>query len=216
MDLEQDLLVFREGLMGWYESRRRDYPWRQSECTIYEVFLAEMLLRKTTAEAVDKIYPKFVSRYPTLTSVVNAEIEDISELLEPLGLQNKRAKAFKQIASECPDGLPQDRRGLLELPHVGPYIADSTLCFGYDQRQPIIDANIGRIYGRLMGNDFGSGHELYRNERLRNIARKMLPEENYQEFNWALLDFGAKVCTARSPDCDECFASSYCAYYRDV
>lgn len=216
MGIEWDLLVFREDLMDWYDNHGRDFPWREPDCSVYEVFVAQMLLRKTTATVVAETHPKFVSIYPSFDSLIDAEVDELSDLLEPLGLQNKRAAAFKEIASLCRDGLPTTRSDLLELPHVGPYIADSTLCFGYGRPQPVIDSNIARIYARLSGEEFGTGHEIYRNDQLSEMAERVLPTENYQEFNWALLDFGAKICTAQSPNCETCFASDYCAYFDEV
>lgn len=200
--------------MRWFQDNRRSFPWRKKGLTSYEIFTAEMLLRKTTAEAVERVYDDFVSRFPTLQSINRAEVEEIAEFLQSLGLQNKRAQAFKDIAELCQDGIPDSREELMELPHVGPYISDSTLCFGFDSRQPIIDANVARIYSRLLGKYFGSGHQMYRNKELREIVQADLPQDLYKDFNWALLDFGAIMCTARSPRCERCFANEYCSYYQ--
>ena len=205
---------FPADLIKWYGEHRRSFPWREDGLTPYRVFVAEMLLRKTTAEAVDPVYKDFIKQYPELSSLRAADIEEIAKLLQPLGLHNKRAKAFKNIAEQCPRGLPDTREELLELPHVGPYIADATICFGYGRKQPIIDANVARIYARLLGKDFGTGHQMYRNQELRELIESNLPETDFKEFSWALLDFGAKICTARSPNCEQCFASDYCEYYQ--
>jgi len=206
---------FPVDLMHWYEVHRRSFPWRDDNLTPYKVFVAEMLLRKTTAEAVEPVYKEFIEQFPDLQSLEQVETEEITELIQPLGLHNKRAEALKDIVDQCPNTLPDTREELLELPHVGPYIADSTLCFGYGRKQPIVDANVARIYSRLLGKDFGTGHQMYRNQELRGLVESDLPETGFKDFNWALLDFGAKVCTARSPCCEECFANEYCTYFQE-
>lgn len=208
-------MAFRADLTEWHDANRRDFSWRDVDRSVYEVFVGEMLLRKTTAAAVEPIFEEFVERYPTIERLDEASVDDLAELLQPLGLHNKRARALKDIAADCTGGLPRSRDEFLDLPHVGPYIADATLCFGRDERRVVIDANVGRIFGRLLGRDFGSGHQLYGNDELREVVLEHLPESGYKEFNWALLDFGALICTARSPACEDCFARDYCAYYSD-
>lgn len=207
-------MSFPASLMQWYKENKRSFPWREDGLTPYQVFAAEMLLRKTTAEAAEPVYENFIEQYLELSSIRKADVEEIVELLQPLGLHNKRAEAFKDIAEQCPQGLPDTREELLELPHVGPYIADATICFGYGRKQVIIDANVARIYSRLLGKDFGTGHQMYRNQELRGIVESDLPDDGFKDFNWALLDFGAKICTARSPSCKQCFASDYCDHYQ--
>jgi A/G-specific adenine glycosylase len=167
---------FPADLMEWYKNCKRFFPWRENDLTPYEAFVAEMLLRKTTAEAAESVYRQFIDQFPDLDSLERAEAEEIAQLLQPLGLHNKRAKAFKNIADQYPDGLPDTRKELLELPQVSPYIADSTLCFGYGRNQPIVDANVARIYSHLLGKDFGTGHQMYRNQELRSLVESDLPE----------------------------------------
>lgn len=199
---------FQEHLLSWSESNLREYPWRETDDP-YRVLVAEMLLQKTFADKVKPIYGEFVSRYPELEMLADADVDEVASLLEPLGLQNVRARALIDIANEHIDGsIPGDEEGLLELPYIGPYAANATLCFGFDERRPVVDSNVVRAYNRAFGMDLTP-----QDEEAWEIADQVLPEEDYQRFNLALLDFGAKICTADSPRCQECFYNSLCAYY---
>jgi len=144
---------FREDLLSWSESNLREYPWRKSDDS-YRVLVAEILLQKTFADKVEPIYDEFVDRYPRLDALTEAKVEAVTSLLKPLGLQNVRAKALIDIANEYADGgIPDDKEALLELPYVGPYAANATLCFAFDERRPIVDANVVRVFNRAFGLD---------------------------------------------------------------
>jgi A/G-specific adenine glycosylase len=199
---------FREDLLSWSESNLREYPWRKSDDS-YRVLVAEILLQKTFADKVEPIYDEFVDRYPRLDALTEAKVEAVTSLLKPLGLQNVRAKALIDIANEYADGgIPDDKEALLELPYVGPYAANATLCFAFDERRPIVDANVVRVFNRAFGLDLTP-----QDEKAWEIADRVLPDQDYQRFNLALVDFGAKICTADSPRCLDCFYNDLCTYY---
>lgn len=207
---------FVDGLLEWGEENYREYPWREESRDPYEVFIAEMLLRKTSADSVKPVYEEFIERYPDIQSLGSAGQEELAKLLQPLGLQNKRAKALRDITSQTVfSGLPETVEGLMELPHVGPYIANATVCFGQDERRPIVDSNVARVYSRAFGFDVMED-QLHNDDYLWTFAESLLPEDSYREYNLALLDFGAKVCTAQSPECKDCFANEWCTYYNST
>lgn len=206
---------FVEELTEWGKSNCREFPWREEARSPYEVFIAEMLLRRTTAEAVEPVYREFLERYPDLSALSSADKDELAELLQPLGLHNKRAKALRDITSQLVfSGIPETEEKLLDLPHVGPYVANATLCFGYGKRRPIVDANVARIYSRVFGFDV-MDEQLHEDNYLWDFAESLLPAEDYQSYNLALLDFGAKLCTAQSPNCTSCFANDYCVYFSE-
>jgi A/G-specific adenine glycosylase len=201
-------------LAEWGENNRREFPWREEDRSPYEVFIAEMLLRRTSAEAVEPVYREFLDRYPDLNALSSADKEELAELLQPLGLHNDRAKALRDTTSQLVfSGIPDTEEELLDLPHVGPYVANATLCFGYGQRRPIVDANVARIYSRVFDIDV-MDDQLHEDDYLWDFAESLLPEEGYRGYNLALLDFGAAVCTSQSPSCPTCLANNMCEYYQ--
>lgn len=202
-------------LAEWGENNRREFPWREEDRSPYEVFIAEMLLRRTSAEAVEPVYREFLDRYPDLNALSSADKEELAELLQPLGLHNNRAKALRDITSQLVfSGIPDTEEELLDLPHVGPYVANATLCFGYGQRRPIVDANVARIYSRVFDIDL-MDDQLHEDDYLWDFAESLLPEEEYRGYNLALLDFGAAVCTSKSPSCPTCLSNDICEYYQE-
>jgi A/G-specific adenine glycosylase len=112
-------------------------------------------------------------------------------------------------------GIPDTEEALLDLPHVGPYVANATLCFGYDQRSPIVDANVARLYSRVFDLD-ARDDQLHEDDYLWDFAESLLPTESCRSYNLTLLDFGAEVCTAQSPDCESCPLNELCEYYGET
>lgn len=203
--------AFTRALLEWYGANGRSFPWREEDATLYEVFMSEMFLRRTRADVVESFLPRFLERYPDIESLSEAEIDELAEVIRPMGLQNTRARGLVELASELDgDELPRDPDSLRELPQVGPYVANATLCFAEDERLPIVDRNVERVYGRLFGDWWA---ELSETERW-DLAGELLPEGEARSYNLGLLDFAADVCTATSPDCDRCIVSGYCSYYR--
>jgi len=120
-----------------------------------------------------------------------------------------RADALKQIAAER-NCLPETTTALTDLPRVGDYVANATLCFAKDEPLPILDRNIERIYDRVFRHQWPEARA-----EQREFARQLLPSEDARTYNLALLDFGASVC-GPDPNCSTCFATSYCEHYLDL
>jgi len=203
---------FVKGLIKWSLTNLRKFPWRKKTATPFEVFVAEMLLRKTSANAVASLFDEFIEKYPTFKELSQANEKELVRLLQPLGLHNRRAKALHEIAvnlSSC--GLPNTEQDLLELPHTGRYVANATLCFGFGRRKPIIDTNVARIYSRVFGLEVKK-NQLHQDDALWEFAEQLLPLRLFRRYNFALLDFGAIICKQSSPLCSTCFARSYCTY----
>lgn len=204
---------FRRDLIEWSKDNIRDFPWRESDASPYEILLAEIFLKQTRSQTVAEILPEFVERFPSIEAIRESSKEEIIEVIQPLGLYNYRADTLKEIAEELDDGeIPRTKPELQELPQVDPYVASATLCFAFNERHAIVDSNIRRVYQRL----FGEGIEEKSEADLWTQAEFILPADDFQRFNLALLDFGAEICTDSSPNCEECFAQEYCMYYQTI
>lgn len=210
MSIEDD--QFRSDLLKWAESNLRDFPWRNDSISVYEMFVAEFFLTQTPAENTAEIYPEFLDLFPSLKDVRKASEAELVEAIEPIGFQQMRAEALAEIASEH-DELPSRLNQLLELPRVGPYVANATLCFALDRRLPVVDRNLNRVYSRVFGEKYPDSEAVRR-----DFALDLLPNDGARArtYNLALLDFGVLVCTKREPRCPECFAQEYCSYYQSI
>lgn len=198
---------FRENLLEWGKENRREYPWRESDRTLYEVFVAEFFLTQTPADNVATVYPRFVERFPTLDAIAETGEDELVEAIEPLGFQNMRAEALKQIASTH-DHLPTEPESLMDLPRVGRYVANATLCFTHGDRLPVLDRNVERVYSRVFRRTWPETEA----DQLA-FTQRLVPDDA-RAYNLALLDFGALVCQTE-PLCEQCFANEYCVYFRE-
>lgn len=201
-------------LVEWFEESGRSFPWRRDGLKPYDALIAEMMLQRTRAAMVAKAYSSFLERFPDPRSLGSASVEEIGQVLKPLGLYNRRARWMKTVAQvllKRYDGLvPKRREALLELPGIGMYNANAVLCFAYDEPLPLIDVNVARVLGRVAGIDVSG--DLRRNEKLYKLASQLVPEKDFKRFNWALLDLGATLCTPKDPTCNKCPLLTLCNY----
>lgn len=202
---------FRSELLSWADDNLRTFPWRETSDP-YEILIAEILLQKTAAEKVEPVYRDVLSTYPSLEELAEADCDELADLIYSLGLQNQRSKALVTIGETLrEDGIPDEAESLLDLPYVGRYATNATLCFAFGEPRPIVDANVVRVYNRIFDTDFN-----YRDEAAWEFAAEVLPVDNAQKFNLAILDFAAEICAPKTPNCGQCFFSNRCIYYRSL
>lgn len=203
---------FQQQLLIWSRDNFRDYPWRETSDP-YSILVAEFLLQRTDADTVKPIYEAFLIRYPTLNylavsfaaPLANAKIRDISELLRPLGLFFRASRLLQTawiIKDRYGGMIPQEERELLKLPGIGKYTARAILSQAFDKPAAVLDTNVIRIIERFFG--ITGGRVKSRCNILWNAADSIAPDTNVGRWNLTLLDFGAKICTARNPNCDVC------------
>ena len=135
----------RRRVIAWYDKQGRDFPWRRTTDP-YQVLIAEILLRRTTASAVSRVFPDFINRFDTLTRLVVAHESTIARALISLGLQTTRAKQLKKMASiimkEFDGRVPRSEEELLSLPGVGQYIASAVRNFAFGEPVPLVDGPV--------------------------------------------------------------------------
>lgn len=206
---------FQKRIISWYKKNGRVFYWRTRKSNLWQWLVLESLLKRTRAETVEKIFPKFITKYFEPSVVVQASKLELENDLKYLGLYKQRQIALRRIAekivSDFNGRIPSDQPSLVKMPHVGPYISNAVLCFGDDQRKAIVDTNIARVLTRFQGLDVPKDA---REEWIWKLAEKMLPQENCQEYNFGLIDIGATICKIRVPKCSLCFLKDMCSYVR--
>jgi len=205
-------------LLEWWQKEKIAYPWRAHHDP-YKVLIAELLLRKTTAKQVAKIYDKFISIFPNPKALAQAEESIIERILEPLGMHKVRAKLFKKlgatIAYKLGGGIPRNKEELLNLPGVKEYVANAVLCFAYGEDEPLVDTNVIRVLQRVLG--FTSSKARPKDDpALWGFVKKLIPKGRAREFNLALIDFAHKMCTSKNPRCSSCILQDLCAYHAKI
>jgi len=204
---------FVRTLLQWFEINSRDFPWRE-EYDPFKVLVSEILLQKTKAENVVPVYNKFIKKYPSIQSLYVASYNDIKNDIKQIGLSSQRAEKFKLLADVLAVKynwkIPRNRDDLLELPGVGRYIGNAVACFAFGADVPLLDTNIGRIIERVFSIKV-SGEERKKTTAWDVIA-DFVPVSKARAFNYALIDFGAIVCTARNPKHSSCPLIEICDY----
>jgi A/G-specific adenine glycosylase len=205
---------FIRRILAWYKHNRRGFPWRNTTDP-FKILLSELLLRKTTARQVAKLYESFVQKYPTPSSLLDAPLQDLMCDLRSLGIYRLRAMQLKSIAKALMQKygghVPNSRDALLALPGIGDYIANAVLCLAYGADIPFLDTNSARVLHRVFGVSPAGG--LPQNDpRIWRLAARLIPNGKAKDFNLALLDLGALLCTARRPLCNRCPLARLCNY----
>ena len=208
---------FSSTLLKWYEQNHRDFPWRK-ESDPYEILISEILLQKTRAENVVFVFKNFIVKYPNVNKLSTASFVDIKNEIKILGLHTQRSIKIQNLAKilrkKYNGRIPDNKKELLELPGVGNYIANAVLCFAFNCDVPLLDTNIGRIIERVFSVKV-TGEER-KKIRVWNLIAEFLPEGKSREYNYSLIDFGAKVCTARNPKHNLCPLIEICDYYSKI
>jgi A/G-specific adenine glycosylase len=205
---------FRRRLLDWYRRNGRDLPWRKTSDP-YHILVSEVMLQQTQVDRVLPKYEEWLRKYPTLEALAAADEGDVSETWRPLGY-NIRPRRLHAIARESVERyggqLPGDEDTLLSFKGIGEYTAGAVLSFAFGQRAAILDTNVARVLFRVfVGRGNLKAHAT--RKHLWDVSRTVLPRTQVFDFNQALMDFGATLCTARKPKCLICPMRNGCSAY---
>jgi A/G-specific adenine glycosylase len=197
---------FRGGLLAWYDLHRRDLPWRASRDP-YRVWLSEIMLQQTRVAAVITHYHEFLRRFPTVKKLARARESSVLAAWSGLGYY-RRARmmhaAAKVIVLEHAGKFPSSSEDLLTLPGVGRYTAAAVASIAFDQPVAVVDGNVERVLQRVSGKRLAA-------EALWTAANHLLDAKRPGDFNQAMMELGATVCTPRAPGCLTCPVIEMCA-----
>ena len=212
--MSKKTVIFRQAILDWYEKNRRGYIWR-GYSDPYNILVSEIMLQQTNADRVSPVYRRFTQKYPNIRALAQAKLPDLMTVMKPIGLYY-RAHRLKRVAeklvAQYEGALPSKEEVLLALPGIGRYISNAILCFAFDKRVALVDVNVVRLYHRVL--DVTSEKARPRDDpKLWKFAGAMLPVTRFKEYNLALIDFSAQVCTLWKPKCDRCPVSSLCNSY---
>ena len=205
--------AIRNQVQSWFSNHARAYPWRDEGRTPFQILVAEILLKRTTATAASRVYDEFLYRYPSVYGMASANEESLVEALGNLGLQRQRARAIRRLSQHLikyEHGIvPNTLDRLLAVPGLGEYSARAILSFGFGTRAAVVDNNVARILQRVFRADLPQTPS---QALLQSIADAIIPPRSHQRANFAMLDFGALVCRYHSPRCLDCPLRKICDY----
>jgi A/G-specific adenine glycosylase len=198
-------------LRGWFRQHRRDLPWRRDR-DAYRIWVSEVMLQQTQVVTVVPYFERFLARFPTLPDLARADEQEVLRLWEGLGYY-RRARDLHRAAGLILSGhqgrFPADPAALAGLPGLGEYTRNAVLSQAFDLRLPILEANSQRVLSRLLGHAEDPRQGPAR-RRLWRAAEQLLPRRDVGEFNQALMELGALVCTVTAPGCDRCPVAARC------
>ena len=210
-----DAHKLNQPLLRWFSRHKRDLPWRAEPRQPYHVWLAEIMLQQTQVSTVIPYYERWLQRFPTLQSLAAAPLDDVLKHWEGLGYYSRARNLHRaaQVVMRDFDGhLPSTVDGLLKLPGIGRYTAGAIASLAFQQDAPILDGNVIRVLARVYAitSDVKSPATL---SRLWHLSESLLPRGHAGEFNEALMDLGATICTPKAPACSDCPLHLICSAY---
>jgi A/G-specific adenine glycosylase len=202
---------FRSRLLTWYRRNGRSLPWRDTSDP-YHILVSEVMLQQTQVDRVLPKYHEWLAKYPTLDALAAAPDADVSETWRPLGY-NIRPRRLQWIAREAVErfggALPSDEETLLSFKGLGRYTVGAIRSFAFRERAAILDTNVARVLFRVfVAEGEQKSHAMTRH--LWAISEALVPRRQVFDFNQALMDFGATLCTARKPQCLLCPMQKKC------
>jgi A/G-specific adenine glycosylase len=196
-------------LLAWYRAGHRELPWRNSRDP-YRVWVSEIMLQQTRAQAVIPYYERFLARYPSVEALATAAENDVLALWSGLGYYS-RARNLLRAAQQIVDagGFPHAYDAIRALPGIGDYTAAAIASIAFGLPHAVLDGNVLRVVAR-MENDAADIGSAGTRERFRAIAQEWLDPADPGQFNQALMELGATVCLPRNPLCLLCPLASVC------
>jgi A/G-specific adenine glycosylase len=201
----------QKSLLRFYDRNARTLPFRGTKDP-YAVLVSEVMLQQTLVATVLRYYPAWMRRFPTIRALAKAREADVLHAWQGLGYYSRARRlhqAARAIVERHGGKMPESRAELIALPGIGAYTAGAVASIAFGAREPLVDGNVVRVLTRLFGLRGNPGRAPLKG-RLWELARELVPARRPGDFNQALMELGATVCSPRSPGCESCPVSRHC------
>lgn len=212
MDIENETLAaIRHALLSFYQRHKRDLPWRHSRDP-YAIWVSEIMLQQTQVDTVVPRYHRFLQQFPTVNALAAAREEEVCEAWAGLGYYRRARNLHKAagiVAKDFAGQMPRTRDELLQLPGIGRYTAGAIASIAFGEEAPIVDGNVVRVLARVFKLDEAA--DVAANKPVFwELAQMLVRGEMPGDFNQAMMELGATVCTPTQPTCLVCPLRDYC------
>jgi A/G-specific adenine glycosylase len=194
-------------LLTHFDAHRRPMPWRETSDP-YAIWVSEVMLQQTRVDTVRPYFQRWLTRFPDVGSLADAPVDEVLRHWQGLGYYGRARNLHRAalLVRERHGGqLPRDPDGLRQLPGVGEYTAGAVASIAFGLPTPAVDGNVRRVLARLRGLEDPAPRAL------KELVATLIPRERPGDFNQALMELGATLCTPRSPDCGACPVRDWCA-----
>lgn len=207
--------LFSKTIISWYQENPRQLPWRETQDP-YKIWLSEIILQQTRVAQGLPYYEAFAKTYPTVQALAEAPESEILRLWQGLGYYSRARNlqaCARYICKELGGDFPNSYEKLIQLKGVGSYTAAAISSFAFGEVRAVVDGNVFRVLARYFGiaTDIGSGKG---KKEFETLANQLIPKEHPGEFNQAIMDFGARCCTPKTPSCSSCPLTRSCFAYQ--
>jgi len=206
-----ELSRFRKRLLAWFRASHRDLPWRRTKDP-YRIWLSEIMLQQTRVTTVIPYYERFLKHFPDVRALADAPEEKVLRLWAGLGYYSRARnlqKAAREIVARHDSRFPNTRVDALELPGIGAYTVAAILSIAYGKKMAVLDGNVARVLARLRALE-GDLRNASRWRELQATADTLIAAQNPGDWNQAMMELGATVCTPKSPQCLLCPVGEFC------
>jgi A/G-specific adenine glycosylase len=206
-----ELRSFRKKLLSWFDAYQRDLPWRHAKDP-YRIWLSEIMLQQTRVAAVIPYYQRFLRRFPDIRALATAPEEEVLRMWAGLGYYSRARnlqRAAQEVVAKHGGKFPRSYADVLTLSGIGDYTAAAVLSIAFGARYAVLDGNVARVLARIQAIK-GDLRESRRRQMLRQTADELLDRERPGDWNQAMMELGAVVCTPRAPQCLVCPVASHC------
>ncbi len=208
--------MIQDRLLEWYAHHRRNLPWRKTQNPYY-IWVSEVMLQQTPVDMVIPYYKRFISRFPTLETLVEVPLQQVLKVWENLGYYSRARhlhQAAKMIVYDMGGVFPSSMKELRRLPGVGPYIAGAILSIAFGRKVPAVDSNVKRVVSRVFLIQEPLDENSVKN-RIFTLAHHLVPEVAPAEFNQGIMDLGASICRSHKPQCTRCPLKGLCLAFHN-
>lgn len=203
---------FAKKVLQWYHSSgRKDLPWQKNK-TAYRVWLSEIMLQQTQVSTVIPYFERFLARFPTVEALASSSQDEVLHLWTGLGYYTRARnlyKAAKLVVSEYRGQFPDNIDEVKALPGIGRSTAAAILSFVFNQSHAVLDGNVRRTLSRCFAVEGWPGKKAVE-DQLWRLAEANTPEKHAAQYNQAMMDIGAMVCTRVNPKCERCPLHEQC------
>jgi A/G-specific adenine glycosylase len=207
-----DVLALRRSLLTWYVQSGRDLPWRRTRDP-YAIWVSEIMLQQTQVKTVIPYYDRWLAQFPTISSLAAADLQQVLKAWEGLGYYARARnlhQAAQKIVQNYNETFPQDPLTILALPGIGRTTAGGILSAAFNQPIAILDGNVKRVLARLIALEVPPSKAL---SKLWILSEALIDPDHARDFNQAIMDLGATVCTPHNPACLICPWQTHCQAY---
>ncbi|WP_425451991.1 A/G-specific adenine glycosylase [Bacillus taeanensis] len=208
--------TFQENLLTWYRENKRDLPWRKDQDP-YKVWVSEIMLQQTRVDTVIPYFNHFIDKFPTIETLAYAEEESVLKAWEGLGYYSRARNlqaAVREVAENYGGKVPDSPKEISSLKGVGPYTSGAILSIAYGIPEPAVDGNVMRVLSRILyiWDDIGKPKT---RKIFEEAVRALIAEDAASDFNQALMELGATICTPQSPACLLCPVQEHCRAFSE-